>query len=226
MKGKVIQIAGHSKSEEQAKKAKRTLEDFGWDIEIENGITPDTLFEVYPLMKNGRLTSFKQENPKRYQTKVSCVMNQINFWKDVYESGEVMGFFEHDAICYRRIDFDAIRKEIKDYIFLAMENAFDPPAVLAGKAKFLPPNKKGVRDFDSHYNLRYKRNAQYKGAMITPGAVGYILSPTGAEKLLKALNDYGLEQGDMMLNSQTLDMQYLMPSCIKYNTSLRTSHGF
>lgn len=225
MKGRIIYIEGHLESTKQAKQAKKTLEEFGWDVLLREGYTPETIGyagQEYNVLPNGRLSCFEG---RKFLTKKSCAMNHIRCWEETIISGTPQAFFEHDAIGIEQPNFDLIQDKVKEFCFLSMDYAFDWGA-LAGKFQWRPskPKQHEIRNFPEDYPLRHHRLCMYKGALLPPGVAAYVVTPRGAEKLLEATAKYGLEQADYLVNSHNVLMQYYAPSVCKYNkVNLNTS---
>ena len=72
--------------------------------------------------------------------------------------------------------------------------------------------------------MKYYKDSIYKGAICSPGAAAYALSPKGARNFLRGA-EKGLEQNDFTINSHNLRLQYLYPSPISYQKdNLNLSH--
>lgn len=229
MKGYIIYIEGHKKSTAQAKQALNSFQSYGWDVQLRAGVTPETVkdTEYYnkKLVHNGRLYGFKKEDTKTFETKLSCFTNHLNFWKEVVEKNEPMCFLEHDSICisaFPKIKFN-------EYLLLNCKYVFSPPSALAQR-KFMGfqfPEIKGVNPFPLSYPLKYYKNNIFKGSDMAPGTASYAITPKGAKKLLEAVDKRGLDQSDFFINSFNVDMEYIFPSLVKFNSNnLKTSHGF
>ena len=108
---------------------------------------------------------------------------------------------------------------VKDFCFLNMDGAFFPPSALNKphlRAWYQQhPHKLGIQDFPYNYPLRYYKESIYYGSAITPGTSAYILTVSGAKKLLKSA-EIGLEQSDFIINSNVMELQYLYPSPVKF----------
>jgi hypothetical protein len=226
MKGFIHQVESNDASKAQAKEAYDSFTSHGWDVEIVNGVTPQTLeHHLFPYQNlfGGRLDAFAQNEPAKYNTKKSCLFNNLKFAVRVLELNEPMVFIEHDAICIAPLP----DIEFEDFCFMAYEYAFAAPTVL-NKAPFNTYSNisnEGVNSFPTDYPLRYYRPTKYKGETMTPGTMCYALSPSGAAKILDAAST-GLDQSDFIINSGVVKMQYLYPSPVKFNTTnLNLSHG-
>lgn len=229
MKGQIIYVPSHPKSIAQAEEAERSFKVFsGWDLKLTAGVTPKTLNKVdesqrsVPMIEKSRMLNFKSENENRFYTKLSCVMNHVNFWKEVVEKDEPMAFIEHDAIfisSWRDQDFD-------EYLILNAEYVFAPPNKLnISQLRGYEWQGRGVENLSSDYPLTYYRENEWKGSFMVPGTGAYAITPKGAKKMLK-VSQQKLDQSDFILNSYNINIQYLLPSPVKFNTiNLNTSHG-
>ena len=225
MKVRIVYVKGNPESEAQADQSLKSWLDFGWDAELYEGITPETLNRaVFPYwdMPGGRLSSFKETEPHKYPIKKACLYNNLQFAKDVIEYNQPMVFAEHDTLCLE--EYRGFWPH--DFCFLAMDYAFQPPTALA-KYKWRPPFEMGVKPFPRNYPLQYYRDTVYKGHNMTPGTAAYMLTPGGARKILKAVEKHGLEQSDFIINERNLKLEYISPSIVKFNTrNLNLSHQY
>lgn len=234
MRVDILYVKGHTGSEEQANVSLESFLDHGWDAKLVPGVTPETLDSLdlgYDLLPESRLSCFKKENERKYRVKRSCVTNNLLFAKRVLEAGEPMVFAEHDSVCIAPpADY-----EFQDFLFLAFDHAFHPPTCLSEQGfitrwrdQFERQNAftpSGVYRFPKRYPLLYKRPNKFKGAQLPPGTAAYVLSPTGAEKLLDTAEKNGIEQSDMIINSMVMTLEYLSPSPVKYaEKNLNLSH--
>ena len=225
MKVRIVYVKGNEASEAQAQQSLKSWLDHKWDAELWEGITPETLNRaVFPYwdMPGGRLSAFKENEPKKYPIKKACLYNNLQFAKDVIEYNQPMVFAEHDTLClseYRGFWAD-------EFCYLSMDYAFQPPTTLA-KYNWKPPFEMGVNPFPRNYPLQYYRDTVYKGYNMTPGTAAYMLTPVGARKILKAVEKHGLEQSDFIINERNLKMEYISPSIVKFNTrNLNLSHQY
>lgn len=225
MKVKIIYVAEHEGSIGQAQQSLNSWISHGWNAELQQGVTPMSLdysMFPYPDLENGRLQSFKENEPRKYPIKVSCLFNNLLFAQKVLEENEPMVFAEHDSICIGKYDEDII---FEDFCYLAMEYAFKKPNVVHRLNYKLDTTKRGVWDFPKNYPLKYYKKTKYKGHFMSPGTIAYMLSPSGAAKYLDAAKENGLEQSDLSYNNNVLRLQYIMPSIVKFNPkNLNLSH--
>lgn len=228
MKCKLIYISGHSGSLDQRDQALESFAKYsGWDVKKKHGVTPQTVKNreefQWPIKDDSRLLNFKQENYNRYLTKLSCVMNHVRFWRQVVKEDQPMAFLEHDAICIG--DWGGF--EFDEYLILNAEYVFRKPNKL-GLKQFIDytfPGDKGVYSLPKNYKLKYHRENNWKGSKMVPGTGAYAITPKGAAKMLD-IAEQGLDQSDFILNSYNINIEYLLPSPVKFNTeNLSTSYG-
>lgn len=227
MKAFIVYVKGHEDSEKQAKESLTSFNKYGWDVQLKPGITKFNVEETeeYKLniINESRLLNFKTENYNKFLTKISCAINHIQFWKEVVEKNEPMCFFEHDAICIQKED----KYDFEDYLILNAEFVFRPPNKLGlNRFKDFTWSGFGICDLPENYPLPYHRDNIWKNSNMVPGTGAYAITPAGANKMLLAVQKYGLDQSDFMVNSYNLRIQYINPSPIKFNTiNLSTSYG-
>jgi len=228
MKCYIHYINGHEGSTRQANEALSSFLYHGWDAHLVEGITPDTLDESefdYPLIEGGRLHDMKRKGEDKYYIKKSCVSNHIRLWRRCVEEDEPMAFIEHDAICISNFQYD-----VDELLCLNIEYAFSPPSVLANYPRlqgYTPCGTISPTPLTNDYPLLYYKDNIYNGSRMMPGTASYIVSPKGANRLLKCAEEYGLDQSDFFINSHNVKIDYVTPSPVKFNTTnLNTSHGF
>ena len=228
MKGLIYYIKGHAGSERQAEEATESFRRRGWVTELVEGVTPDTIDEdefPYPDLKGGRLESFRTSEPQKYLIKKSCIFNNLRHYKRVIKENKPLAFIEHDAICCGPPIIQYAM--VPEYLCLTWEHALDQP-VFAGRQdirNYKHQDHLGYNPFPKDFPLVYYKDSIYRGAAMSPGTCAYIVSVKGAKKLLKAAMDNGLEQSDFHINSKNIEMGYVFPSPVKYNTNLNTSHN-
>jgi len=219
----------------------------GWDITPNKGLTKNTWNTTpfdYNLIPNGRLDSMTKSNDGVLKTKLACVYNNVLFWHTVIEHNRSMVFIEHDIIC----ESNYLEYEFDEYLILNIEDAVRGNPKL-NKNFIFNINEDGQQieklvDWTKHHNelktlaegihnltdlkeypLIYYKNNRWASNMMVPGTACYALSPKGAEKLIHAAKIYGLDQSDFIINSATVNIEYVLPSPVRFNTTyINTSH--
>ena len=84
----------------------------------------------------------------------------------------------------------------------------------------------GVKHLPENYPLKYYRENIWTDSLMVPGTGAYAITPKGAERMLDTVDIFGIDQSDFMLNSYNINIQYVLPSPVKFNsTNLSTSYG-
>jgi GR25 family glycosyltransferase involved in LPS biosynthesis len=227
MKGRIYYIKGHVESEKQSRESLESFLRFDWDVELTEGVTPETLdkndFDV-PLIQGGRLESFKKEGKRTFEIKKSCFTNHLKLWKEVVDTNTPMAFIEQDSIAC-----DSFELNFKDVIVLNIDYAFSLPSVLGNHphlAGYRPPVTLTPLPLPQSYPLRYYKNNIYAGYNMMPGTAAYAITPKAASRLLTATYINGIDQSDFFINTRNVNIEYITPSPVKFNTvNLNTSHA-
>lgn len=221
MKSFIIYVKGHKSSEKQANTVKVSCNKSGFDAELLEGVTPDTLnqYEEYPDAKNSRICDFKKENMKIYNTKKACFTNHIRIWKKCLELNEPVVFLEQDVGNVRKWD----NTSFNEILILNADSAFKQSVFDHVENK--PWLRKGCCKYDNS-PLIYRHNNQWKGSRMIPGTGSYAVTPKGAKRLLKKLETYGWEQSDFFINSYNVDLEYIIPEYFNFKSdNLNMSHS-
>ncbi|KKN12336.1 hypothetical protein LCGC14_1017550 [marine sediment metagenome] len=221
----------------------------GWNMILNKGLSKDTWESVgskfdYGLMENGRLDSMKKTGDKVLNTKLACVFNNVLFWHAVLEYGRPMVFVEHDIICKA----DYLKYKFDEYLILNIEDAIkgNPKLNKSGIFSLTDEDQQIIKTVDwslfhnklnstkpgihklvdlEEYSLSYYKNNRWKRSPMVPGTACYALTPKGAERLIHAAKTYGLDQSDFIINSATVNIEYVLPSPVRFNTTyINTSH--
>lgn len=206
---------------------------YDWDVELIEGYTSNTLEQSdiydYFIMKGGRMEEFATYAHIPFLTKLSIIANQIRFWKMVIEKDEPIAFIEHDSICTRHY----FHVPFEDILLLNLDKTSIKQQMrkLGREEHFnyeLPhfPNPCNNLNNIIDWPWTYDYPTEYLGAKLPPGTSSYVLTPKGAKKLLNAFEKYGIEQGDMTINTFNVDIMYSLPKMSTYHinsTKLRSS---
>lgn len=219
----VIYVKGNEASETAVAKTVESLEHHKWDYSLVEGVTAKTIDHdefPYPDLKGGRLESFrlnsKEVERNKYLTKKSVLFNNLRMARFVIEKNQPAIFMEHDVVVTTK---QPNALGVIDHCFLNMDGAFFAPSAL-NKSDLTEwyrqhQHKLGVQDFPYDYPLRYYKESLYYGSLMTPGNSAYMLTVSGAKKLLKSA-EIGLEQSDFIINSHIMNLQYMYPSPVKF----------
>ncbi len=227
MKAFIHYVKGHRPSEKQAEESLASFRKQSWDASIVEGVTPETLddteFDV-KVIKNGRLLSMQERGDRVYLIKKSCLTNHYRLWKKCIELNQQIAFIEHDAIAIA----PPIQALFRDICILNIEYAFKTPSILGtitGCANYTPPPSFVPTQLPRDYPLQYYKNNEWQGYNMMPGTAAYAVTPSGAKKLLEAAYTLGVDQSDFFINSYNVNIDYITPSPVKFNTkNLNLSH--
>lgn len=219
MKTRIVYVKGHEGSEDQAKTALESLLRNGWDAYMEPGVTPETLHlhdRGFSDTINGRLIDFFNENKQVYYRKKSCVYNTINFAYQVREAGYPMASVEHDVIAVG----SWYNYPVDEFCVLTYQFLKQPPSPLS-QPRYrnfkLNGTTLGLNDFPSDWPIVNNRNNIWKGGLMLAGMMGYVLTPKGADKIIKAVEENGIDQCEFMVTSKIVRLQYVWPSPINFS---------
>lgn len=220
MKALIHYVAGNKLSEEMSQESLSSYIKYGWEAELIEGYTPKTLPSIitdYTILNNSRLNSIKSSDT--FQIKLAIIMNQVRFWKRVVEENQPLAFVEHDSICvagYKEVDF-------QDILLLNLDSTsieYQLKNVFCREQNFgymFEDKQIGVNELPIDWPWIYEFENVYKYSKLPPGVSSYILKPNGAKKLLNAVEQYGVEQGDMTINSYNVDIKYINPKLSTYH---------
>lgn len=150
----------------------------------------------------------KQSDNKKVKGVKGCFLSHYLLWKKCLELNEPLLILEHDAIAIRSIpqnileyDFDVLNldyasRQVTDYWnYVNSDHGFE---ICAWKSS----DKKGY--------------GGYNKSSIA-GIHGYIIKPSGAEKLIEFSKKEGTLPADIQINSKVVDLRYTKTSYVKIN---------
>ena len=222
MKSYIIYVKGHEKSEQYANACLKSCLNSGFEAELLEGVTPDTIdqYDQYPEIEDGRATYFKKENTKKYLTKKSCFTNHVRVWEKCIELNEPVAFLEQDSYCVW--NWDNIRFD--ELLILNIQSAFKQPVFDHIGYK---PNFQLSKHVYNQSPLVYNKKNAWNESIMIPGTAAYAITPKGASRLLDNLATYGWDQSDYFINSHNVNMEYMMPEYFTFKfKNLNMSHGF
>jgi len=158
------------------------------------GIECEIISGVYSnqeeLLQENKLTPFKYKDvSRRYTNGVKgCFLSHFLLWKKCLELNEPIGVFEYDALVVRPISPDLL--EYKDCLHL-------------GGAR-LDSKVQQLVKLEPVDNLKVSYSSIKKNFII--GTHSYMLSPSGAEKLINAAYKHGYLFADLHINLNYLNI--------------------
>jgi GR25 family glycosyltransferase involved in LPS biosynthesis len=212
MKSYIIAIPDHNESQMAADKCIQSSKDLQNDFEITkfNAITPkdvDKLLKEFQIKWNypweGKVTDFSTgltksaystNNPK---ARIACSLSHYKLWKECSEADEPYLILEHDSIFIRQINYHMINRSLKLIISLNNPRFATRRAVdYLNSIKTSAPDKFGVVFAPSVDDPSIPQGL--------PGNSSYIIKPSGAKKMLKLVEEYGLWPNDALMCKQLI----------------------
>lgn len=182
---------------------------FGISVELVNGIFDSA---IDPLLKELNL-SVSNECLDMTQGNKGCFLSHYLLWKKCIELNEPITVFEHDMIVKHPIT-DELLTSFTDYLNLDYCSSFrkDPSKYLECMTKEQPLEVK--RLFEKH---QIPNTLTWKSAKTfhVVGTHGYIIKPSGANKLIAAAHAHGFLPVDVHVNCHYVDIFVTRPSLIR-----------
>jgi len=229
MKAYIIHIKGNEKSEYTANLALESCQQYEYEAELFDGITPDTLNE---WDKKYNLTVMKPSHmydrqiglngsKYTYECKYSNFLNHYTLWNKCVELDENIVILEHDALAVESW-------KVKNFDELLVLNIYSGLYQPLFDCDLKPDITTGINDYRNPYLVYRSDNLWRHGSMI-PGSAAYAISPKGAKRLIDNVIKHGWDKADYIINSKSVHMQYIYPEYFKFSHHIvenqRTSHG-
>ena len=229
MKTYIIYIKGNEKSEYTANLALESCNQYGYDTELFDGITPESLKQwdtQYGLTVLNPSHMYDRQiglngTKYTYECKYSNFLNHYTLWNKSIELDQPIVILEHDVIAlnpWSILDFDEL-------LVLNMYSGLHQPLF----DTILKPNLiEGIHTYTNPY-LVYRSDNLWRHASMIPGSAAYAISPKGAKRLIDNVIKHGWDKADYIINSKSVHMQYVYPEYFQFSHHIvenqRTSHG-
>jgi GR25 family glycosyltransferase involved in LPS biosynthesis len=204
MKAYIITLTNHTKSVEAAKRCigsaniPISIFDAVTEIDAEKIMREEGITWKYPWkgeqmdFKAGlRKTAYPTTNPLR---RVACFLSHYTLWKMCLEKNQPIIVLEHDAIFIRPFDDTTFMKAECDIISIN-----DPRGATRKAIEFHEKLQQGPQTI--------QRVPTIDDLMIPqglPGNSAYIIKPTGAQKMLDLVKEYGAWPNDALMCKQLI----------------------
>lgn len=228
MKAFIIHIKENEKSEYTANLAYESCIEHGYDPELFNGITPETINEwdkKYNLTVMNPSHMYDRQiglngSKYTYECKYSNFLNHYTLWNKCIELGESIICLEHDVIALKKWECEFDELLVLNIYSGLYQEIFDCD---------LKPNLyEGVNTYENKY-LNYKSHNIWQHAGMIPGTASYAISPKGAKRLIDNVKKHGWDKADYIINTKSVHMQYVYPEYFQFSHHIvenqRTSHG-
>lgn len=227
IKGQIVYVKGVEKSETMASESLESFKKHGWtDIELVEGFTPHNLDETniteYNLIPGTRLHHLFVNKSKIFYIKLATISNHIKFWNKVILENEPMAFIEHDAICINKWNDDL---KVDEYVLMNHDHESFPFLVehvgCIPTDYVLPKKDSGIYSLPNDWGWVYREGPFFNSKMGI-GTASYIITPKGAKKMLDVFENKGIDQIDMILNSNHINIEYITPRLVDMNKNFMT----
>jgi GR25 family glycosyltransferase involved in LPS biosynthesis len=148
---------------------------------------------------------------------IGCFLSHYFLWKKCIEINEPIAIFEYDALVINRID-ESLLTKFDDYLnldyarHLYLKNIEVYESHLKTNVdnifiKVLEPDVRGI-------GYKFMNRNHIKGAF------GYIIKPSGAEKIIFSVKRDGIVPADVALNLSYTNVSYTEPSVVRLHPDM------
>lgn len=213
--GFVITKEGDTVSEEMANNCISSGKSHGFEIE--------KFFGIYDNIDNLFLENKLFVNPagaKKVQTigVKGCFLSHYFLWKQCIERNTSIAIFEYDALIINSVP-DNVLDMFEDYLNLDYARHLHLKDLDVYRSKLIKSDNITIQRLqeDTHSD---PSSFKYINRNHIKGAFGYILKPSGAQKLLNAAHHNGMLPADVLINLKYLKMFYTTPSIVQLNENM------
>ena len=179
-----------------------------WEPFLFNGCNPDTLDEYQDRYN---LTNKRAKCPKeRYKSKKSCFYSHYELWNLAVNLNEKIAIVEHDTYCIGDMPESL---EFTGALQLSVESAAREKLykIWINDYHRLMSRKDGIHTLDICRKI--------EGHTPLIANMAYAITPNAASILIEDCKKNGWLQNDNLITSKYFDIEYLLPSVIKYDKS-------
>jgi GR25 family glycosyltransferase involved in LPS biosynthesis len=213
----------HKEGDEESKGPLTEAIESGKRFEINVIPRPGVYSNIEQLMKQDGLYINKagaHKITRRGRGVLGCFLSHYFLWKHCVALNKPIGVMEYDAIFIKPLPND-ILDQFTDYLNLD----YTRHLYLGPKS----PGSEYIKQINAEKNnpvtveplqerMKYGKHLfKYMNANHIKGAFGYIIKPSGAEKLIEASKLHGVLPADIQPNLAYIDMWYTTPSIVMLN---------
>lgn len=193
-------------SVEQSNDCVQSFWNYGMSVNKFQGFYKNNVDTVW---ENEKLFLYhKQSDNKKVKGVKGCFLSHYSLWKKCLELNTPILILEHDALAIRELPEDILDYEYDvlnlDYASRQIKNYWEHVEMDNGK-EILSWEKSSKKGYGG-----YNKSS-------IPGIHGYIIKPSGAEKLIKFSKQQGTLPADIQINSLVVDLKYTKTSYVKIN---------
>lgn len=207
MKGYVIRISNHNFSAKLAEEAYQSCKKFDIDTEYFGAVVPSTLNKFFLDYNVTMASQFMAKKASELPTQ-ACFASHYCLWKRCIDINEKILILEHDGVLLSSVE--NILGEIQDVCHLDPNRAYSKD--YDDKIKRTIPN--GVVDFGNSNKATSDR--EFTGQHFA-GAYAYIITPSGANKIVNFVQQYGAWEADRLIGEKILRLQITDGSYARLN---------
>lgn len=197
----IIRLLGNELSERLASDAFNAALNFNFDPIYFNAIHKDNVLE---FIERYKIKYAKDKKILSSLGTLGCFASHYSLWVKISRDKNPSVIVEHDGIIIR--DFKHIIKDVNDVCHLDPHNPYSTTYF------------EDVQKDQSIFVEDYKR-AKEKKKLITGGyfrgAYGYILTPTGAQKLIRFVKENGCFTADRTICENALILNQTSVTCVR-----------
>lgn len=184
----------------------------------ENGILIEKFFGHYndltDIMNKEKLFLNPQALKKIRPGVIGCFLSHFSLWKKCVELNEPILICEYDAVIINSID-DVLLNNFTDYLNLDYARHLYLKDIDVYESNLFPNHSpvtvKSLELNDSGTGYKFMNRNHIKGAF------GYVITPSGARKVISSTLKDGIVPADVALNLLYLNVSYTEPSLVRLN---------
>lgn len=178
--------------------------------------SPGVYSGIKELIKKKKLFINKLGQGKiRTDGVLGCFLSHYQLWEQCLEFNEPLGILEYDALFINSIP-DNILDQFDDHLHLDyVRNNYLSQGFSTYHEKVIEDKNFEIKKLEFVNSSRHPFKIINRNHL--RGAYGYIIKPQGAEKLIKATQEYGILPTDLQINLTYCNMHYTIPSIVMLN---------
>jgi GR25 family glycosyltransferase involved in LPS biosynthesis len=145
-----------------------------------------------------------------------CFLSHFSLWKKCLELGHPIAIFEYDALLFNPLP-DDILDRFNDYLNLDFSRHLYLKDLEKYETDLSKPLPVQVEKLQRSNEKCDPNGFKFINRNHIKGAYGYILKPSGAQKLIDAARTDGMLPADVLPNLKYLDLFYTVPSIVRLN---------
>ena len=210
-----IYLEGNERCEGLLAESIASAKSFGYKVIPFPGVYGD---EIDKQIEQEKLFVYERAGSKiRSKGVLGCFMSHYNLWKKCLTENKAIGVLEYDAVFLNKLP-DQILNQFHDYCNLDItRHRFLRKGAKAYLENLKESNNIRVQKLEENTKAKGQNHMKYMNNNHIKGAFGYIIKPSGAEKLIRATKKYGILPADIQPNLRYCDLYYTTESVVQLN---------